>query len=145
MKVQFDWQAGDEEGRWETIATAERHSAFRVPRRVWRVLLLAAIVVALGGTLSVRYRYQLALRRLTSDIQAVVDLESWALEQRDHDLFLALQDETVPDWYWQQDLRFLMYRAPCASSSPVSGPLTAAGEPLPGTNRDSTVPAPEWA
>jgi hypothetical protein len=127
MKVQFDWQAGDEEGRWETIATTERHPAFRVPRRVWRMLLLAAIVVALGGTLGVRYRYQVALQRLTLDIQAVVDLETWALERGDRDLFLALQDEALPEWYWHQDIHFLMYRAPCASSRPVSGPLTADG------------------
>ena len=57
MNIQFHWQAGDEQGRWETIATARRHSAFSVPRRVWSTPLLAAIVVLVGGTLGVRYRY----------------------------------------------------------------------------------------
>jgi hypothetical protein len=56
-----------------------------------------------------------ALRRLRSDLQAAVDLERWAREQRDRDLYLALQDQALPGWVGQQDLRYVLYRDPCAS------------------------------
>jgi hypothetical protein len=127
MNVQFDWQAGDEQGQWETIATIKRHTAFRVSRRVWCTLLLTAIVLTVGGMLGVRYRYRVALRHLTSDLQAAIDLETRALKQRDRGLFMAQQDEARRDWYDWQVVRFLMYhnlRDPSGSApDPESAPI----------------------
>jgi hypothetical protein len=137
MNVQFDWQVGDKQDQWATIATTERHSVFSVSLRVWRTLLLAMIVVALAGTLGVRYRYQVALRRLKSDIQAAIELEARALDQRDRDLYMAQQDEALPHWYWRQAVRFTLYRDPCESSRPGSSPWAA-----PGTRQEGCVPDP---
>jgi hypothetical protein len=48
MKVQFEWQAGDDRGRWETIIETER----RRPRRwVWGLAALAAAALLVGGYL----------------------------------------------------------------------------------------------
>jgi hypothetical protein len=48
MKVQFEWQAGDDRGRWETITKTERR---RTPRWVWGLVLLAAAALLVGGYL----------------------------------------------------------------------------------------------
>jgi type VI protein secretion system component VasF len=43
MKVQFEWQAGDDRGRWETISRTQRRR--RMP---WWGWMLASLAVALG-------------------------------------------------------------------------------------------------
>jgi hypothetical protein len=143
MGIQFAWQAGDEGSRWETIAKVERKALPGIHGRIWKTFLVALFVFAAGGTLAVRYRYQLALRRITSAIQATIDVEARALERHDLDLYLAQQDETAPAWRGRQALYFSTYDAPddlgrspaalgasagareqaCDSVEPVGGPL----------------------
>ena len=48
MNVQFEWQAGDDRGRWETIAKTERR---RARWWVWGLVVLALAGALLGGFL----------------------------------------------------------------------------------------------
>jgi hypothetical protein len=109
-RADFEWLAdGQQEGEWETIARSEKHRwlrAFeRVPKRVW--ITLAVIVVALSSTitLTVRYYYLLALRRMTFQIQGVIDLEAQAFAQGNATLYLAQQDSAAHSWYARQAMR----------------------------------------
>lgn len=45
-KVQFEWQAGDDRGRWETIAQTERR---RARWWVWGLAGLALAAAGVGG------------------------------------------------------------------------------------------------
>jgi hypothetical protein len=48
MKVQFEWQAGDDSGRWETIARSERR---RAPLWVWGLAGMGVAAALVGGFL----------------------------------------------------------------------------------------------
>jgi hypothetical protein len=99
-RSQFDWQVGDDDGNWETIAHeskgVRRH---RIPRWVWALVLAAIMATASGGYVTVRQRYETASQRMIFQIQSVVELEARAFEQGDEELFLAQQDETPVPWY----------------------------------------------
>jgi hypothetical protein len=125
VNIQLDWQAGDEAGRWETIATVEKRFSLKVSRWIWRTLLVVVVSLVTGTYLGVRYRYEQAYRRITSEIQATVDLEAQALEQGNAHLFLAQQDEMSRDWYRQQTKRFWMYHILCESSTSGSDSSTS--------------------
>jgi hypothetical protein len=49
MKVQFEWQAGDDSGRWETIARTERRR--RVRLWVWGLAGVGVAAALVGGYL----------------------------------------------------------------------------------------------
>ena len=98
MNVQFDWQAGDENGAWESIAVTKGLTRRRISWRTWSLLTAALITVAVGGYALLLRRYNTALSRITFQIQGVIDLEARALAQRDVDLYLAQQDTTSPAW-----------------------------------------------
>ncbi|MBN1584587.1 MAG: hypothetical protein JXA89_28025 [Anaerolineae bacterium] len=109
-QVEFEWLAGgEEEGEWETIAQTEKRrwlSLFgRVSKRVW--ITLAAIVFALSTTsyFVVRYTFLEAQRKITFQIQNVIDLEARAFAQGDKTRFLAQQDSAAFGWYTRQVTR----------------------------------------
>ena len=118
MNVQLDWQVGDENGEWETIATIERHPRRKVPWRTLSKLLAALVLSVMGGWLVLRYRYDRALYQAALQIQDVIDLETRALGCGDLDLFMAQQDETSPVWYARQ-----ARRASTLCSQPDAGTL----------------------
>ncbi len=102
----FEWQAGDDDGHWETIAQ-ETGNARRTRRRrvLWYlgIALLAAIVVtAACGYVVVRRRYDEASRQIAFQIQSAIDLEARAFAEGNKDLFLAQQDEASALWYESQ-------------------------------------------
>jgi hypothetical protein len=100
MGIQFDWQAGDDNGQWETIAERRRRAGMRwVPRWAWYALIAAIVVSAAGGLVAVRRRYEQAQRQIVFQIQGVIDLEAHAFAQGKVDLYLAQQDSASPDWY----------------------------------------------
>jgi hypothetical protein len=99
-RSRFDWQVGDDDGGWETIAqeggAVRRH---RIPGWVW-VVVLAAVVGTTGGSyVAVHRRYEAASQQMTFQIQSVIDLEARAFSEGDEELFLAQQDETSVPWY----------------------------------------------
>lgn len=109
-KVDFEWLAGgEEEGEWETIAQTERHRWLRVldtvSRRAW--ITLAVLVFALSVTTfgAVRYAYLEAQRKITFQIQNVIDTEARAFAQGDKVRFLAQQDSAAFGWYARQAMR----------------------------------------
>lgn len=99
-RSQFDWQVGDDDGNWETIA---RESGGvrrrRIPRWVWALVLTAILATAIGGYVTVRRHYEAASQQMTFQIQSVVDLEARVFSEGDEELFLAQQDETSVPWY----------------------------------------------
>jgi len=114
--IQFEWRFGDESEDWEEWEEKpfppepEKPSRLRW-RRKWqlsrraRLILVGALGVLLlvvGGTLWVRYRY--FQRTVQEEIQAVIDLEAKAWSRGDKELFLSLQDEKDFKWYipWKQ-------------------------------------------
>ena len=102
MNVQLDWQAGDETGKWETIATVTAHPRRNIPPWVWRVLVAALATFTVGGSILVHRWYQEAQRRIAFQIQSVIDLEARAVQRGDGALFMAQQDPTLPAWHAQQ-------------------------------------------
>ncbi len=111
MSIQFDWQAGNDGGEWETIAETRRRQWLRqVPRWVWYVASTALVVALAGGYFVVRQRYEQAHREMVFQVQSVIDLEARAYAQGDAELFLAQQDRESPDWY---DLQKARLRAGC--------------------------------
>jgi hypothetical protein len=100
MGTRFDWQAGDDDGQWETIAQEDSSTRrARVPGWLWAVVLTAIVVTLGGGYVAVRRRYEAASQRIAFQIQSVVDLEARASQEGDEELFLAQQDETSVPWY----------------------------------------------
>jgi hypothetical protein len=108
MRVRFDWQVVNEE---ETIVQETPRDRFgrlrKVPWWVWCAALAVLVTGALAVGLGVRQRYQAAQRRISFQIQSVIDLEAraFANAERARDLFLAQQDETSRRWYVQQEQR----------------------------------------
>jgi hypothetical protein len=100
MESRFDWQVGDEDGQWETIAQEDGAARRRrVPGWLWAVVLVAAVVTLGSGYVVLRRRYEAASQRIAFQIQSVVDLEARASQEGDEELFLAQQDETSVPWY----------------------------------------------
>ena len=102
MSPHFEWQAGDDDGHWETIAQ-EAGNAQHTRRRcvLWYVgiaLLVAIVVAAACGYVIVRQRYDEASRQIAFQIQSVIDLEARAFAEGNKDLFLAQQDEASDLW-----------------------------------------------
>ena len=120
MNVQFDWQAGDDNGTWETIAVTKGHTRRKIFWRTWSLLIAVVIASAAGGYALLLRRYHAALSRIAFQIQGVIDLEARALARRDADLYLAQQDATSPSWL-----------ATCASINP---PVTSPIAYKPGTS-----------
>ena len=102
MQIELDWQAGDEAGRWETVARIEKRTLPRVPKWAWRVVLPAIILLVACGYLGLRHRYARALRQVASQIQDVIDVEAQSLVRRGLDLYLSQQDRASPTWYARQ-------------------------------------------
>jgi hypothetical protein len=79
MNVQLDWQAGDENGVWETIAATENRIWGATRGRIWRVLAFAAAVIFAAGSISTALlmrHYDAALGRITAQIQDAIDQEA---------------------------------------------------------------------
>jgi hypothetical protein len=116
MSFEFDWQIGDD-GDWAEQDSGEPVSPPRcpllwrivrqVPLWVWYMLLGTVLVAALGGFLTVWYRYRRVEERLAFQIQAVVDLQGRALAEGDVDRYMAQQDRDAAQWYELQSLLLL--------------------------------------
>jgi hypothetical protein len=120
MGVQFEWQAGSDEGQWETIAKTDKGPRRRRLARVpWWAWVVVGLIVAGLGALSyriVRRRYEELQRQAEFQIQGVIDLEARAYASRDVKLFLDQQDREAHEWYSQQARRV---RERC--STPLEG------------------------
>jgi hypothetical protein len=123
MGVQFEWQAGREDGQWETIAESERGPIRRWMGRLrWWAWALVGLVVgglATFGYLNVRRRYEEAQRQVTFQIQSVVDLEARAFAAGDADLFIDQQDSANRQWLTLQGRRV---QPDCATARRTAGP-----------------------
>jgi hypothetical protein len=117
MSIQFEWQAGRDDGQWETIAESKRGPIRRWMRRLpWWVWVLVGLVVgalSAAGYLNVRRRYEEAQRQVAFQIQSVIDLEARAFETGDIDLFIDQQDAARPQWLSLQGRRV---QADCATA-----------------------------
>ena len=109
MSVQFEWQAGRDDGQWETIAESQRGPVRRWLRRLpwWAWLVVGLVVGGLVtlGYLNVRRRYEEAQRQVEFQIQSVIDLEARAYAAGDIDLFIDQQDSARPQWLALQGRR----------------------------------------
>jgi hypothetical protein len=105
MSVQFDWQVGSDEGRWETLASRRRGLRLNWPWWVWTILTLILVGAVAGGYVFLRERYARAARRAQFQIQSVIDLEARAFARGDEVLYLEQQDTTDRDWFRRQRLR----------------------------------------
>ena len=125
MSVQFEWQAGSDDGQWETIARAGRGPGRRWLRRVpWWAWVIAAVVLTGIGTLAyvrVRRAYQEAQRQIEFQIQSVIDLEARAYAKGDVTLFLEQQDRESAGWFALQSRRV---RGRCSASDGSEGVAT---------------------
>lgn len=103
MSVQFDWQVGSDEGRWETLASRRGGPRIHWPWWAWLILALVLSGAATGGYLLLRRRYATAVRMAEFQIQNVIDIEARAFAEGDEERYLEQQDRTAIDWYrWQQ-------------------------------------------
>jgi hypothetical protein len=117
MDVQLTWQVGNEEGKWETISTADGRSRRKTHWWSWGVLLTMLAALIGGGGVTLRHRYARAQRQIVFQIQSVIDLETRALEQGDLDLFMAQQDEASRAWYARQAVYVHSGRQRCRSNA----------------------------
>jgi hypothetical protein len=106
MSVQFEWQAGSDDGQWETITRTGRGPGRRWLRRVpwwaWAVVALGFAGLGTLGYATLRRRYEELQRQAAFQIQSVIDLEARAFTRGDADLFLDQQDRVAVAWYRQQ-------------------------------------------
>jgi hypothetical protein len=124
MNVEFDWQASDDSGKWETIVTIGNRAGPQVPGWAWGILVTALVTLVAGGRFAARWRYDLAVRHIAFQIQSVIDLEARALGQRNLDLYLAQQDKASPGWYVQQASRANLDWLQCEAGALAYGSLT---------------------
>ncbi len=140
MGVQFEWQAGNEGGDWETVAKVERSPRRSRLRRVrwWAWVILAALVVSVAGGayLVVHRRYADAQRQLAFQIQGVIDLEARAFAQGDQDLFMAQQDPTDTTWRIRQKQRISTFCTAQAAAQPVNSSPEQCAPVLPARVED---------
>jgi hypothetical protein len=105
MSVQFDWQVGSDEGRWETLASRRGGLRLHWPWWVWALVALIFSGAALGGYVLLRRRYAEAAQMAQFQIQSVIDLEARAFAGGDEVLYLQQQDTADQDWFRWQRLR----------------------------------------
>jgi hypothetical protein len=106
MKVRLDWEVVNEGESIDAEARRDRLTRLRVvPRWAWYTALAVLATCLLSGGLSVRQRYHEAQRRVSFQIQSVIDLEARAFVRGDSELFLAQQDKMVRRWYVRQKRR----------------------------------------
>jgi hypothetical protein len=99
VKIELDWQAENEEGEWETIATMVKRPGFHLPTWIWRGALTTLLLLGAAGYLTVSYRYHRALAWTEFQIQGAIDSEAQALARGNLRLYLAQQDPEAPNWY----------------------------------------------
>jgi hypothetical protein len=99
MNVELDWQAADDHGVWEPIATAARRRCRPRRRWLWGAWILAPLFLVTACALVLARRYAQAQDRLAFQIQSAIDVETRALAKGDVALFLAQQDHTLHAWY----------------------------------------------
>ena len=68
MSSHFEWQVGDDDGHWETIAQETGRRRRRAMRYVWIALLVAILGAAAGGYLVVRRSYIASNERMAFEI-----------------------------------------------------------------------------
>jgi hypothetical protein len=129
MGVQFEWQAGSDDGQWETIARAggdpRRRWFRRTPWWVWIITVLVFAGLSALGYVHVRRRYEEFQRHVEFQIQGVIDLEARAFASGDADLFLDQQDQESSEWYAQQVRRVRENcSAPASEEGAVRDPCT---------------------
>ncbi|MBN1640143.1 MAG: hypothetical protein JXA09_02815 [Anaerolineae bacterium] len=126
MGIDFEWQAGDDRGGWETVAQQASRRRRRLAR--WVVYLALALVVgaAVGGYVALQRRYELAYQQIVFQIQSVIDLEAIAYACGDVALYLAQQDAEAPDWYDRQQERIAADCSGDGSLSPECAPALPA-------------------
>jgi hypothetical protein len=105
MSVQFDWQVGGDEGRWETLASRRGGPKIHWPWWAWLILALIVCGAVTGGYLLLRRRYAAAVSMAEFQIQNVIDLEARAFARGDEERYLEQQDITAIEWYRWQRLR----------------------------------------
>lgn len=105
MSVQFDWQVGSDEGRWETLASRRGGPRLNWRWWAWVVFVLVISGAAVGGYLLLRRRYAEAARMAEFQIQSVIDVEARAFARGDEERYLEQQDITAPEWFRRQRLR----------------------------------------
>ena len=118
MNLQFDWLAGDGDGRWESIARVKGYTRVKIPHWVWGTLLAVVVTLGVSGYVCLSRWYEEALDQVAFQIQSAIDLEARALARRDLELFLAQQDRAAPEWVtWQATrVRTDLLRANAAAS-----------------------------
>ena len=127
MNLQFEWQVGNNDGEWETLAKTGKRPGRSGPRGIpwwgWGLLVIVFATLGTTGYLIVRHRYKQARRQIQFQIQSVIDLEARTFAEGDLDLFLAQQDELSPDWYAYQKARIQTgCLQPQGRCPPVSSP-----------------------
>jgi len=99
MNVELDWQAENDDGTWERIATTPHGRPPTRWRWLWVTGVLAPLLMVTVSALVVARRYAQAQDRIAFQIQSVIDLETRALAEGDTALFLAQQDRALDAWY----------------------------------------------
>jgi hypothetical protein len=106
MGVRFEWQAADEQGRWESIARVQKGIALgRVPWQACGTVMVALLLASALASLLIWRRYAAAQERIAFHIQSTIDLEARALAEGDLALWLAQQDPMAPGWREEQAAR----------------------------------------
>jgi len=93
VNIELDWQAADDDGVWEPVATVERIHGRTWQRRAWYVGFAILLLLAAGCALLTAQRYDRARDGIAFQIQSVIDLETQAFAQGNIDLFLASRTE----------------------------------------------------
>jgi len=130
MNVQLDWMAANDDGDWEPVAQMRTRMRPRLPGWVCPVAAAAVLLFAAWVAIGVRYRYRRVLRKVTAQIQDVIDLEARALAQGDVARYLVLQDGSLPGWVSAQAERIVWECPEIVAAAPVSAVLSAGVCPL---------------
>ena len=130
MNVQLDWQVADDDGDWEPIVQAAARRRLKLPSWVWTVVAAVVVLSVAGTAIVLRHRYWWALRKVTAQIQDVVDLEARVLAQGDVARYLAQQDPSLPDWVAAQAARIGRECTEAGAAGSVLGTLSTGVCPL---------------
>jgi hypothetical protein len=111
MRTRFDWQVGNDDGQWETIAQtggdASRARRHRALQWIGMVSLAAIVIATTWGYAIIRRRYEQASKQIAFQIQSVIDLEANAFSAEDRELLLAQQDEPFAPAFAEQTQSFM--------------------------------------